>query len=79
MNSRKAPPGSGGATALALLGLLLAAFGLIALASMVMPRIVGFLAVLFGLFLFGALHYVMWGWWLGVPKPGDDGDEDVGE
>jgi len=44
------------------------AVGFLALTAMVIPAAFGFLAVLLGLFLFGALHYVLWGWWLGKPR-----------
>ena len=67
------PSGSGNAgTLIALLGIIAIALGLLALIAMIMPGAFGFLAVLFGIFLFGALHYVLWGWWLAKPPGGDD-------
>lgn len=75
MNQRRRPRDSANAgTLLALLALLMVAGGLLGLTVMVMPRAIGFLAVLVGFFCFGALHYLLWGWWL-KPDPGDDPDE----
>jgi hypothetical protein len=52
-------------TFLALGALVLAAGFLLGLASLVMPQILGLVAVV-GLFAgVVAFHYVVWGWWLG--------------
>ena len=71
MSKRDSTPQNSG-TVLALLGMLLAFGALVALAAMVLPAVVGFLAVIFGIFLFGVLHYLLWGWWLGKPRRPND-------
>ncbi|HUG92971.1 MAG TPA: hypothetical protein VML55_19175 [Planctomycetaceae bacterium] len=53
------------ATLLSLLFLIGAAVALIALTAMVLPMGLGFVAVVAGLFVFCALHYVLWGQWVG--------------
>lgn len=58
-------------TVLALLGLLGVAGGLLLLSALVLPQVFGFLAVVVGFFAFGAIHYLLWGWWL-RPIPIDD-------
>jgi hypothetical protein len=63
------------ATFLALLFLIAAALGLILLTALVLPAILGVVAVVMGLFIFGAVHYLLWGIWLhgaGEARPGDD-------
>ena len=61
-------------TILALLGLLAVAAGLLGLTALVLPQVFGFLAVVLGFFAFGAIHYLLWGWWL-RPVPIDDDEE----
>ena len=58
-------------TVLALLGLLFAGIGLLGLTALVMPQAFGFLAVIIGFFAFGAINYLVWGWWL-QPLPIED-------
>jgi len=62
-------------TILALLGLLVIAMGLIVLCAMVLPQIFGLVAVVLGLFCFGSLHYLLWGWWM-TGGHRQDNDED---
>ncbi len=45
--------------------------GLLGLTALVMPQAFGFLAVIVGFFAFGAINYLIWGWWL-QPIPIDD-------
>jgi len=61
-------------TVLALLGLLGVAGGLLGLTALVLPQVFGFLAVVVGFFAFGAIHYLLWGWWM-RPIPIDDDAE----
>jgi hypothetical protein len=72
---RRPHEGANTATFAALLGLLLLAFALIALVSMVLPQVQGVLLVLFGGVFFFAFHYVVWGWWLPKIMPQDDDAE----
>jgi hypothetical protein len=58
-------------TILALLGLLGVAGGLLGLSALVLPQVFGLLAVVLGFFAFGAIHYLLWGWWL-RPRPIED-------
>jgi hypothetical protein len=58
-------------TVLALLALLAAGIGLLGLTALVMPQAFGFLAVIVGFFAFGAINYLIWGWWL-QPLPVED-------
>ena len=67
-------PGNGG-TALALMGLIAVGGVLIGLGTMVMPQVFGILAVVFGFFCFGAIHYVLWGWWIKNMPPDEDDEE----
>ena len=62
-------------TLLALFGLLAIALGLIALCAMVLPQIAGFVAVVLGVFCFGALHYLLWGWWMTGNRPRESDDD----
>ncbi len=65
-------------TLLAVMILLLISAGLVGLAALVMPQIIGLLVVVFGFFCFGAIHYVIWGWWFtsrGDSKAADDRDD----
>lgn len=65
------------ATCLALVGVLLVAGGLLALAAMVLPQIRGVIFVGAGVLLFIGLHYITWGWWLSrAPHPDDDAERD---
>lgn len=48
----------------ALIGLLMLAFGFVALVSLVLPQAGGLLLILLGGVAFFALHYVTWGRWL---------------
>ncbi len=63
------------ATLLALMALLGVAATLLLLAAMVIPRILGILAVVFGFFLFGLFHYIVWGRWMSKLPVEDDDDE----
>ncbi len=59
-------------TMTALLGLAAVSLLLVFLVAMVMPQILGIVLVV-GLFLGAvALHYVVWGWWLGTVLKMDD-------
>ncbi|HEV8003710.1 MAG TPA: hypothetical protein VGP63_27845 [Planctomycetaceae bacterium] len=58
-------------TVLALLALLAVGIGLLGLTALVMPQAFGFLAVIVGFFAFGAINYLIWGWWL-QPLPVED-------
>jgi CHASE2 domain-containing sensor protein len=73
--SREQKPTSGG-TALALLALLAVTGGLIGLGTLVMPQVFGIVGVVFGFFCFGAIHYLLWGWWLKALPPEEDKDEE---
>jgi hypothetical protein len=68
------PQQSNAPTILALLGLLAIAAGLLGLVALVLPQVFGLLAVVVGFFAFGAIHYLLWGWWL-RPIPVDDDAE----
>ncbi len=52
------------ATYTALLGLMLMALGLLALSAMVLPQILGIVAVISGFVVFVAFHYLVWGHWM---------------
>jgi hypothetical protein len=65
------PAQSNAPTILALLGLLGIAAGLLGLTALVLPQAFGLLAVVVGFFAFGAIHYLLWGWWL-RPVPIED-------
>ena len=77
MNDR---PGSGYdrnlGTLLAVFALVLFAAGLVGLAAMVMPTVLGLVLVIFGFFFFVAFHYILWGWWFRPRPPDDDDDTD---
>jgi hypothetical protein len=70
------PPQSNAPTLLALLGLLAIAGGFLGLVALVLPQIFGLLAVVLGFFAFGAIHYLLWGWWLRPIPIKDDPDGD---
>jgi hypothetical protein len=72
---RKEPATSNGGTALALLALLVVAGGLVGLGMLIMPQVFYLPAVVFGFFCFGAIHYLLWGWWL-KSLPSEDEEED---
>lgn len=72
---RKEPATSNGGTALALLALIAVAGGLVGLGTLVMPQVFGLPAVVFGFFCFGAIHYLLWGWWLKSIPPEDEDEE----
>lgn len=57
-------PGRNSATLLALVGLAVAAIGLLFLAALVAPHVLGVVVVACGFVLFGWFHYAVWGWWL---------------
>lgn len=65
------PAQSNAPTILALLGLLAVGAGLLGLTALVLPQAFGLLAVIVGFFAFGAINYLIWGWWL-QPLPIDD-------
>jgi hypothetical protein len=58
------PAQSNAPTILALLALLAIGAGLLGLTALVLPQAFGFLAVIVGFFAFGAINYLIWGWWL---------------
>ncbi len=68
------PAQSNAPTILALLGLLAIGAGLLGLIALVLPQVFGLLAVVLGFFAFGAIHYLLWGWWL-RPVPIEDETE----
>lgn len=47
-----------------LFGLLGVAVGLLGLMALVAPQVFGVVLVIAGFVSFGALHYLLWGWWL---------------
>lgn len=61
-------------TLAALLMLVAASIGLLALVAMVMPAALGVIAVGVGFALCIVIHYVVWGWWLSnrLGPPTDD-------
>lgn len=67
-------PGNTG-TALALIALLTVTGGLIGLGTLVMPQVFALPAVVFGFICFGAIHYLLWGWWFRMLPTEDDEDE----
>jgi hypothetical protein len=66
MANRNSPSGSqsNAATAIALLGLLLISALLLGLMALVLPQVLGVLAVILIFALPAAIHYLVWGWWL---------------
>ncbi|HUE15590.1 MAG TPA: hypothetical protein VMR25_15595 [Planctomycetaceae bacterium] len=68
------PAQSNAPTILALLGLLVIGAGLLGLIALVLPQVFGLLAVVLGFFAFGAIHYLLWGWWM-RPVPIEDETE----
>ena len=70
------PQQSDAPTILALLGLLAIAGMLLGLVALVLPQVFGLLAVVVDFFAFGAIHYLLWGWWLRPVHIEDDPDAD---
>jgi hypothetical protein len=70
------PAQSNAPTILALLGLLAVGAGLLGLVALVLPQVFGLLAVVLGFFAFGAIHYLLWGWWMHPLPIKDDPDLD---
>jgi uncharacterized membrane protein YqjE len=66
-------------TLLALMGLVLCGVCLILLVAIIMPQAAGLLAVVFGMALFIAIHYITWGWWMLRMRPGDLEDDGKNE
>lgn len=60
------------ATAVALLGLLICAGGLLGLVVLVIPGFLQVLLVMAGFALLGGLQYVLWGWKLDRDRIQDD-------
>lgn len=64
-----------------LFGLLVLAGGLLGLMAMVAPHVFGIVLVVVGFLGFGALHYLIWGWWLRIKLTENDdvntGPDDV--
>lgn len=52
-------------TWVAVFGLAILAMCLLGLMAMVAPHLLGVFGIVAGFLGFGALHYVVWGWWLG--------------
>lgn len=57
-----------------LFGLLVLAVSLLGLMALVAPQVFGVVLVIAGFVSFGALHYLVWGWWL-RPKLSEHDDE----
>ncbi len=72
--SRDSGPEHNAATMLALLGLTVLGAGLLLLAALVIPQVLGILLVVGGLFFFCVLHYMVWGRWMSN-TPDEDDDE----
>lgn len=53
-------------TWVALISLIVVAVGLLGLVAMVAPHVLGIVLIVFAFVGFGALHYLVWGWWLGA-------------
>lgn len=51
-------------TLIALVLVMFCALLLLALMALVLPHLLGVVIVVGGMLLFGAGHYVVWGWWL---------------
>lgn len=51
-------------TLIALLVLLAIAGLLLFLVAIVLPQVLGIVIVIGGMGMFGAAHYLVWGWWL---------------
>lgn len=55
---------SDAATAIALLGLVILALGLLGLMALVLPQVLGIVVVILIFAVPAALHYLVWGWWM---------------
>ena len=55
---------SDAATAIALLGLVVLAAGLLGLMALVLPQLLGIVIVILIFAVPAALHYLAWGWWM---------------
>jgi hypothetical protein len=71
------PAQSNAPTILALLALLAVGAGLLGLTALVLPQAFGFLAVIIGFFAFGAINYLIWGWWLQPIAIDDDSHAEI--
>lgn len=71
------PAQSNAPTILALLALLATGAGLLGLTALVLPQAFGFLAVIVGFFAFGAINYLIWGWWLQPITIDDDSHAEI--
>jgi hypothetical protein len=71
------PAQSNAPTILALLALLAVGAGLLGLTALVLPQAFGFLAVIIGFFAFGAINYLIWGWWLQPITIDDDSHAEI--
>ena len=71
------PAQSNAPTILALLALLAVGAGLLGLTALVLPQAFGFLAVIVGFFAFGAINYLIWGWWLQPITIDDDSHAEI--
>ena len=63
-------------TWLALFGLLLVGFGLLALVAMALPQAFGLLSVIGGFSVMAVLQYLVWGDWLSNRRPPEFDDSD---
>ena len=61
----------------ALFGLGFVVIGLLGLVAMVVPHLLRITLVVAGFVGFGALHYLIWGWWLGQTLKDEPGDSDL--
>ena len=52
------------ATAIALLGLVIIALGLLGLMALVLPQVLGVVIVILIFIVPAVLHYLVWGWWM---------------
>ena len=73
---RRGERSRGAGTFLGVVFLAAFAIGLVAMAALVMPDIVYLAAVVLGCFIFGWLHYLLWGRWLSRMRPPDGGPSD---
>ena len=67
------------ATLLGLVFLIVASLSFILFTAIVLPAFLGVVAVVMGLLAFGALHYLLWGFWLdgGVSAHPEDQQHDA--
>jgi hypothetical protein len=71
---RKPRQQNNGPTFLALIALIGAAVGLIALTTLVLPQVAGFALVISGFVILGTLQYLIWGRWISRVPQEDDPD-----